>query len=242
MTRMPDLIALYAKAHPDKLAVIDDRPAGPDRAAEIRTFTYAQLDGAANQFANVLADRGVGPGSKLVWCGQNSIGIVTVITAAAKLGVTAVPLNYRLADEEAAFVTDHSDATLVVVDAEFAPMFARIRARIPKVTSVLVFDGPPPDGGDGWFASGDELAAVAATTPPPAGAADNAADDDLHVRHHRQAEGRGAQPARGDGAGRGDGRSSSATRPTTSTSRPVRSTTPVPVVSWRSPRRSARPS
>ncbi|MEZ5251135.1 MAG: hypothetical protein R2713_18525 [Ilumatobacteraceae bacterium] len=38
-----------------------------------------------------------------------------------KLGVTAVPLNYRLSDEEAAYVTDHSDATIVYVDAEFAP-------------------------------------------------------------------------------------------------------------------------
>ena len=55
-----------------------------------------------------------------------------------------MPLNYRLSDEEAAYVTDHSDTSIVIVDAEFAPMFQRIRAQIPKVTTVLVYDGAPP--------------------------------------------------------------------------------------------------
>ena len=31
-------------------------------------------------------------------------------------------------------------------DAEYAPMFERVREAIPKVTDVLVFDGPAPDG------------------------------------------------------------------------------------------------
>ena len=55
-----------------------------------------------------------------------------LINAARKLGVTAVPLNYRLSDEEATYVTDHCDATIVYVDAEFAPMFERIRGELPE--------------------------------------------------------------------------------------------------------------
>ena len=35
---------------------------------------------------------------------------------------------------------------MVYVDAEFAPMFERIRESIPKVTDVLVYDGPAPAG------------------------------------------------------------------------------------------------
>src|SRR5688572_8576933 len=149
---MPDLIAMYAMAHPDKLAVIDDRP-----GKGVITRTYAEHNAAANRLANVLADTGVGPRTKIVWCGQNSIGVVTAVNAAAKLGATSVPLNYRLSDEEAAYVTDHSDTSIVFVDAEFAPMFQRIRDQIPKVTTVLVYDGAPPaDDGHassaGWFA------------------------------------------------------------------------------------------
>ncbi len=139
---MADFLTAYSITQPDKPAVIDDRAGGT-----VRQLTYRELNERANQLANVLLGMGVVPGdSKVVWCGQNSIGLVVMINAARKLGVTAVPLNYRLSDEEAAYVTDHSDATIVYVDAEFAPMFTRIRSELPKVEHYLVFDGDTPDG------------------------------------------------------------------------------------------------
>ena len=138
---MADLLTTYAQVQPDKLAVIDDR-----QGADVRTVTYAEFETVTNQLANVLLGHGVGPGVKVVWCGQNSMGIANLVVAARKVGATAVPLNYRLSDEEAAYVTDHSDATVVYVDAEFAPLFERVRGDIPKVTDILVFDGPAPDG------------------------------------------------------------------------------------------------
>jgi fatty-acyl-CoA synthase/long-chain acyl-CoA synthetase len=163
---MPDdILTLYAQAQPDKLAVIDDRP-----GAGVRTLTYAQLEEQANRLGHVLAAHGAGSGRKVVWCGQNSTGIVVMVNAARKVGMTAVPLNYRLSDDEAAYVTDHCDASIVYVDAEFAPLFERIRSRIPKVEQVLVFDGPAPAG----TASADELMAAAPTTPPPAATGEDA--------------------------------------------------------------------
>jgi len=137
---MADFLTGYSITQPNKLAMIDDRPDGT-----VRSLTFAQLNERSNQLANVLLGMGVLPGeSKVVWCGQNSIGLVLMVNAARKLGVTAVPLNYRLSDEEAAYVVDHCDATVVYVDAEFAPMFERIRASLPKVQQYLVFDGDVP--------------------------------------------------------------------------------------------------
>ena len=98
----------------------------------------------------------------MVWCGQNSIGIVEVVNASRKLGSTAVPLNYRLSDEEAAYVTDHSDARLVYVDAAYAGLFGRIRGDVPKVEHVLVFDGAAPVGMVGC----DPLVDRASSEPP----------------------------------------------------------------------------
>ena len=172
---MADFLSAYALTQTDKVALVEDR--ADDRAdGTVRQFTFGQLDAASNRLANVLLDLGVRPGeskggseggSKVVWCGQNSIGLVLMINAARKLGVTAVPLNYRLSDEEAAYVTDHSDATVVYVDAEFAPMFERIRAELPKVQNYLVFDGRVPVG----MTDVDALCAVAPTHAPeiPAG-------------------------------------------------------------------------
>ncbi|MGH9270462.1 MAG: class I adenylate-forming enzyme family protein [Ilumatobacteraceae bacterium] len=163
---MPDLLTTYAQAHPDKVAVVDDRPGG-----DVRTVTYAQFEDVTNRLANVLAGHGVGPGVKVVWCGQNSVGVATLIVAARKLGATAVPLNYRLSDEEAAYVTDHSDAGLVYADVEFAPLFDRIRSAIPKVSEVLVFDGPALDG----QLAVDPLIAAASHQVPEQPAADEVA-------------------------------------------------------------------
>jgi acyl-CoA synthetase (AMP-forming)/AMP-acid ligase II len=126
---------------PEKLAVIDDRPGGT-----VTIVTWAELNAEANRLADVLLRHGAGPGTKVVWCGQNSIAVVVMINAARKVGVTAVPLNYRLSDEEAAYVVDHCDATIAYIDAEVAPMFERIRADIPQVETILAYGGPPRDG------------------------------------------------------------------------------------------------
>ena len=55
-------------------------------------------------------------------------GVASLVVAARKIG-GAVPVNYRFSEDEAAFVTDHSDASLFV-DAEFAP--CRPRASAPS--------------------------------------------------------------------------------------------------------------
>ena len=163
-----DLLALYSQATPGKVALVDDHD------GSIRQFTYAELDAEANRVANVLVDLGIGVGDKVAWCGQNSVGVVVLLCAAQRLGATAVPVNYRFTDHEAAYVIAHSDATVVYVDAELAPMIGRIRGEIAAVRSVLVFDGDCPDSGDGWLASADALVADAPPTAPPLG--DGAAD------------------------------------------------------------------
>ncbi|MEK7424258.1 MAG: AMP-binding protein [Actinomycetota bacterium] len=155
---MADFLSAYALTQTDKLAMIDDRPDGT-----IITYTFGELNAASNRLANVLLDLGARPGhSKVVWCGQNSTGLVLMINAARKLGITAVPLNYRLSDDEATYVTDHSDATIVYVDAEFAAMFDRIGGDLPKVEHTLVFDGAVPDG----MIDVDTLIAAASATDP----------------------------------------------------------------------------
>ena len=78
---MSDILTTYAATHPDKISVIDDRPGG-----EVLTLTYAELEARSNQLANVLLDLGVRPNTKVVWCGQNSIGVVAIINAARKIG------------------------------------------------------------------------------------------------------------------------------------------------------------
>ncbi|HEY8122481.1 MAG TPA: AMP-binding protein [Myxococcota bacterium] len=161
-----DLLALHAQAQPEKLAVIDDRADGT-----LTRWSYLELNRRANRLANQLSAAGVQPRDRVVWCGQNSPGVVAIIHAARKLGATAVPLNYRLTADEAAYIVDNCDAVLVWTDAEFAGLFAEIAPRCAKLRSVAVFGGPPRAGqlaGDAMLDSGDEsepkLAGVEATS------------------------------------------------------------------------------
>ena len=131
-----DLLSMYASQQPDKPAVIDDRPGRP-----VVTWSFAELDRRANQLGNYLLGLGVDNSTKVVWCGQNSAALMTAIHAIRKVNAVGVPLNYRLAPDEAAYVIDNCDAKVVYVDAEYESLIEQVRDRIPKVTDVLVFDG-----------------------------------------------------------------------------------------------------
>src|ERR1700724_4269081 len=123
---MPDdILTVYARSQPGKLGVIDDRPAGT-----VVRWTYAELESQSNRVANLLLSLGAGPGTKVLWCGPNSLQVVAVMGAARKIGAVAVPLNYRLTPDDALYVINHSDAGVAYVDYEYAPMFAAFRGQL----------------------------------------------------------------------------------------------------------------
>lgn len=160
-----DPLAEYAKTQGDKPAVIEDRPDGT-----LIEWSYADLEHNATRLARVLIDLGVVPGTKIIWCGRNSHWIVATMQACRKAGAISVPLNYRLSQEETAYVVDNSDAEFVVADAEFADVFASIRPEIPTVKEILIFDGKPgPDMRDMGALVEAAAADVTATMEAPGG-------------------------------------------------------------------------
>ena len=154
---MPDLLTVYASAQPGKTAVIDDQA-----GAGVLSWTYAQLEMAANRLANALASLGVSRGEKVIWCGPNSPQVVAVINATRKLGAVAVPLNYRLTAAEARYIVAHSDACAAYVDAEYAHLIPAPQAeRLGNLRHVLVHGGAAPAG-----MLGEEVVAQASAEPP----------------------------------------------------------------------------
>ncbi len=152
--RPPDVLALHAAARPEKAAVIEDRPGG-----RILRWSYAELNQRSNRLAHRMLALGVRPRDRVIWCGMNSPEVVAMSHAARKIGATAVPLNYRLSPEEAAYVVDNSDAVFAWVDADQAGLFAGIRAAIGKVREVAVYGAGVPAAGQldacGWLEDGD---------------------------------------------------------------------------------------
>ena len=73
----PDPLAAHAVALADKVAVVDDRPDGT-----LVRWSFAELNAQANRLAHALAALGVRRGDRVVWCGQNSPGVVRMVHAA----------------------------------------------------------------------------------------------------------------------------------------------------------------
>jgi acyl-CoA synthetase (AMP-forming)/AMP-acid ligase II len=158
---MPDdILTVYAKSQPDKPGVIDDRPDGT-----VVTWTYAELEAQANRVANLLISLGAGPGTKVLWCGPNSPQVVAVMSAARKIGAVAVPLNYRLTPEEACYVVNNSDAEVVYVDHEHAPLFAALRGQLEKVRHVIAVGGPAGGAAPDGMLTDADIAAAPVSAP-----------------------------------------------------------------------------
>jgi acyl-CoA synthetase (AMP-forming)/AMP-acid ligase II len=157
-----DPLEAAAAARPDAVAVVVDASGG----ARPSTTTNLELEQLVNRLAHGLQPD-AHPGERLVWCGPNSLEVLAVIHAARKLQQVAVPLSYRFSAEEMTYVIDNSDATTVVVDAEYAPMLADAAAACSKVRTWVGYaasdDAPPlPEGFRGW----EDLVAGQPTHPP----------------------------------------------------------------------------
>jgi long-chain acyl-CoA synthetase len=85
----------------------------PERTAIVfgdTRLSYAQVDGAANQIANLLVSRGIRPGDKVALMCPNLPYFSLVYWGILKAGATVVPLNVLLKGREVAYHLNDSDA------------------------------------------------------------------------------------------------------------------------------------
>ncbi len=73
-------------------------------------LTYTEVNGAANQVANLLVERGIEPGDKVALSCPNLPYFPIVYYGILKAGATVVPLNVLLKGKEVAYHLDDSDA------------------------------------------------------------------------------------------------------------------------------------
>ncbi|MCF6376157.1 long-chain fatty acid--CoA ligase [Nocardioides KLBMP 9356] len=100
MSNLSSLLERSAQAYPDRTAVV----LGGTR------LTYAQVDAASNQVANLLVSRGIAPGDKVALSCPNLPYFPIVYYGILKAGATVVPLNVLLKGREVAYHLDDSDA------------------------------------------------------------------------------------------------------------------------------------
>ena len=129
--------------------------------------SFRQLDLGSNRVANALLRDGGTPGARVALYVKDSDRTVEAMLGLAKARVVAVPINWRLKAAEVAFVLRHSEANLLLADAELLPSIRGILADAPHVRKVVVLSGPAvgDESYAEWLTSADTTDPLLPTTP-----------------------------------------------------------------------------
>ena len=109
-------------------------------------ISYGTLDQRANQVANGLIAAGVKPGERVAILAKNIDLFFEIYYGATKAGAVLVPINFRLAPPEVAYVLNDAGAKLLFVVEEYHSLVAGIAAEVPCLEQTLTLQGAR----DGW--------------------------------------------------------------------------------------------
>ncbi len=125
--------------------------ATPDRRAltfEGVTRSYAQFLDRVDRLASGLRAGGVCHGDRVGFLGLNQPAFFETMFAAARLGASFVPLNFRLTGPELAFIIGDAGVHTLVVDDMHRAVIDSVRSELP----VRRYLGVGATGRDGWEA------------------------------------------------------------------------------------------
>src|SRR5215813_2066979 len=124
-----------ARLFPAKTAVIDGE----------RRYTYGELEARVHRLANALLHMGVAQGDKVAVLSPNSHRVLEAFFAVPQLGAVLVPLNFRLTTPEFAYILEHAEAQVVLVDWEYAHQIAPLVDTLKGIKHyVLLRDSEEP--------------------------------------------------------------------------------------------------
>ncbi len=172
MLRLHDTLDYRAREHADAdFALQGDRQ-----------LTYGDAHASANRIAHALIAEGLVPGDRVAFLSKNSIEQAVFYYAASKAGVVPVPLNYRLAPPEWAYILNDAGAKLVIAQPEFATALNPVRDELASAKRFLSANGPA----DGWDSYDD----FSASCPPTAPDRDISPEADLYQMYTSGTTGR----------------------------------------------------
>src|SRR6478672_10784784 len=116
------------------------------------SVTWAQIHERIGAVAAALRERGVGAGDRVAIMMTNRPEFLETMFAANAIGAIVVPVNFRLAPDEIAYILTDSGASLLVVEEATAAAAASARAVCGHEIG-FVSTGHA-DGADPWFPPG----------------------------------------------------------------------------------------
>src|SRR3989442_1327562 len=116
-----------------------------------RQASYATVGANAARLAWALHDLGVRDGDRVATFMWNNQQHLEAYYAVPCMGAIIHPLNIRLLPEQVAYIANHAEDKVVIVDASLLPIFARVLPELRTVEHVIV-SGVENDGFLGFSA------------------------------------------------------------------------------------------
>lgn len=131
------MIRHAARTYPEQEIVYRTADGGWDR------YTYGEAYLRIRQAANALRGLGVGPGDVVGILDWNSRRHFELYWAIPGLAAVMLQMNLRLAPEDLGYVTNHSEASWILVDETLLPIAEQLAARVPQVKGWIVMTDRP---------------------------------------------------------------------------------------------------
>jgi fatty-acyl-CoA synthase len=96
-------LAHWAADRPDRLALREDD----------RSYNYAEIEDRTARVASAFLGMGLQKGDRIAWVGKNSDLYLTLFYGAARVGIVMVPIGWRLAPAEWAYIINDTRAKML---------------------------------------------------------------------------------------------------------------------------------
>jgi fatty-acyl-CoA synthase len=106
-------------------------------------LTYARLAERTDRASASLAGQGIERGDVVAYISFNCHRLLEGYYAVPQMGAVLLPINIRLTPDDIAFILDDAGATTAVVDRALAGLLAPVRARLPKLRTIILMGGDP---------------------------------------------------------------------------------------------------
>ncbi|MGQ9582260.1 MAG: AMP-binding protein [Thermoplasmatota archaeon] len=118
-----EILRVNASKFPEKRALKDAR----------RELTFREYNERSCRLANALLGLGLRKGDRVCILSYNCLEFMEFYAAAAKAGIVAVPINWRISPEDIKYVVNNSDARAFLVGERFFETVEGIRQELPGV-------------------------------------------------------------------------------------------------------------
>jgi fatty-acyl-CoA synthase len=148
-------LARAAEVYPDKPALIH----GPLRQ------TWGQTYARCRRMASALARSGIGVGDTVAILAPNTPAMYEAHFGVPMAGAVLNTINIRLDARTVAFILQHGEAKVLLVDREFSTVAAEALAHCDRPPQVIDIDDPVYSGSGGPIGNGDYESFLAAGDP-----------------------------------------------------------------------------